>query len=233
MYYWESRLESEGDNARLIKNTLTAQIELFEKDVEELIVPVTLMSPSEFTLYVHNIQILGNIERRLRHNVMVKLDVFTTERDTIQQAIGGAAYLKNDTTGKPIAEVQRKALASFATKVWGPVEIVRKVVDESTMEVTHEMILSKGAQGIKEGVLPAVRMTAMQLREFITPALADEEVPSVKMSYDDLCRQGELLLKQMDAIENELKSRHFILGNITKLIEVENFEARRASREGI
>lgn len=225
--------EYSEENGKKTRLSIEKRLDLLEVDISALIIPATLMGPAEFVEYLHNLQKIGNIVRKLRQELTEKLDTFQQVRDRLQRSIGGASYLKNDTTGKPMAEVQRKALATVATAVWGPVTIMDRKRDADGVPFgPYFYVLAAGEQGIKSNIFEADRLTALQLKDCIAPGKSDDVIPSVEMSYDDLCRQGELLIKHLDAVDDELKTRHFACGHVAKMIEIENFEARRVSREG-
>lgn len=210
---------------------MAERLALYNADVDALIIPDILMNPAEFILYVHQLQQLGNIGRSIRQELEDKLLVIRQDRDRLQKSIGAASFLKNAETGKPMAEIQRKSLAGLVTAVIGPVEVGRPITDDYG-QVRFEWILSKGPQGIKKGIFAVDRLNAIQLFAYISPGTAEAEIPQVEQSYDDLYLEGELLLKHLDDIETELKNRHFVLGHVTKILEIENFEGRRVSREG-
>lgn len=225
--------DTEVVNGRTVRIPISRRLSLLDEDVDAMIVPETLMGPSEFVTYIHNLQLLGNITRRLRQELLEKLDIFQQTRDRLQKSIGGAGYLKNSETSKPLAEVQRKALSQIATAVWGPVKIMESVLDtDGTPTGAMRYVLSQGEQGIKRGIFAADRLTALQLAEYIAPGVLPEAIPDVEYSYDDLCRMGELNLKHLETTEDELKNRHFVCAHIAKMLEIESFEARRVSREG-
>jgi len=201
MNYIEERFEGEVR----IPIPIPERIKLIDQDVEELVVPENFPKATDIASLIHRIELIGNCLRRTRRDLTEKLEWWKNLSNRLQRAIGASNTLTYSDTGN-----KRKAIAALATDSWGPVNV----------------LLPGGEQGLKRTLLPVERESAMQLSPLIVPGI--EDIPTVELSYSDLLQAAELAMKQLEALEEDVQSKHFHINNLVKLIEVEGYE-RRAS----